>query len=204
MDVSPGDCLGRYEILGLLGRGGMGEVYKARDGRLDRVVAIKVLADPVASDADHRARSEREARAISALDHPNICAVYDIGEANGAHFIVMQHLEGETLAERLTRGSMPLTLVLRHGAEIADALDKAHRAGIVHRDLKPGNIMLTRSGAKLLDFGLAKLRGPAAPIGLSSLTRLGVPGVTAGGHDSRHRPLHGAGASRGQRRRLTL
>lgn len=179
MAVSPGDRLGRYEILSLLGRGGMGEVYKARDIRLDRLVAVKVLVAPAASRADRLARFEREARAISALDHPNICALYDVGEANGVHFIVIQYLEGQTLAERLTGGAMPLSQVIRHGTEIADALDRAHRAGIVHRDLKPANIMLTKSGAKLLDFGLAKLHDDSAPLGLSSLTRLGD--VTADG-----------------------
>jgi eukaryotic-like serine/threonine-protein kinase len=181
MPLSPGNRLGRYEILGLLGRGGMGEVYKARDSRLDRVVAVKVLAEAVAGDVDHRARFEREARAISALEHPNICAVYDVGEENGAHYIVMQYLEGQTMAERLTRGSLPLSQVIRHGTEIADALDKAHRAGIVHRDLKPGNVMLTKSGAKLLDFGLAKLHDQPGPLSLSSMTRLGVPNTTAEG-----------------------
>jgi serine/threonine protein kinase/Tol biopolymer transport system component len=177
---APGDRLGRYEVLGLIGRGGMGEVYKARDPRLNRTVAIKVLADAVAGDAEHRARFEREARAISALEHPNICAVYDIGEENGHHFIVMQYLEGETLADRLTRGPLTIAQVIRHGIEIADALDKAHRASIVHRDLKPGNIMLTKSGAKLLDFGLATLHDAPGPLGLSTLTRLGTSLTAAG------------------------
>ncbi len=181
MLLSPGDRLGRYEVLGLLGQGGMGEVYKARDSRLDRVVAIKVLLAPEANRADRLARFEREARAISALEHPNICALYDVGESGGVHFIVIQYLEGQTLAERLTRGSLPVSQVVRYGVEIADALDRAHRAGIVHRDLKPANIMLTRSGAKLLDFGLAKLHDEPAPIGLSSLTRLDALDVTADG-----------------------
>jgi Tol biopolymer transport system component len=150
----------------------MGEVYKARDTRLDRIVAVKVLADPVDGNGEWRTRFALEARAISQLDHPNICALYDIGEENGTHFLVIQYLEGETLAERLARGPLSVSEVLRMSQDIAAALDKAHRAGIVHRDLKPANIMLTRSGAKLLDFGVAKLRGPSKPLGLSTLTNL--------------------------------
>jgi hypothetical protein len=150
----------------------MGEVFKARDTRLDRTVAIKVLPADVADDADLRARFEREARAIAALDHPHICAIYDVGEADQVRFLVMQCLEGETLAARLTKGPLPLDQVCRYASEIADALDKAHRAGITHRDVKPANIMLTRTGATLLDFGLAKLRGAAAPISMSGMTRL--------------------------------
>ena len=179
MSVSPGDRLGRYEVLSLLGRGGMGEVYKARDSRLDRLVAIKVLFG-AASQPDRLIRFEREARAISALDHPNICAIYDVGEAGGVHFIVIQYLEGQTLAERLRRGPLPISQVVRYGVEIADALDRAHRVGIIHRDLKPANVMLTGSGAKLLDFGLAKQQDDT-PMGLSSLTRLGDLDVTADG-----------------------
>ncbi len=158
----------------------MGEVYKAHDGRLDRLVAIKVLL-PSANPAERLARFEREARAISALEHPNICAVYDVGETDGTHFIVFQYLEGQTLAERLKRGPLPVSQVIRHGVEIADALDRAHRVGIVHRDLKPSNVMLTKSGAKLLDFGLARLQDEPAPIGMSSLTRLGAHELTAEG-----------------------
>jgi len=150
----------------------MGEVYKARDTRLDRTVAIKVLPANVADDPDLRARFEREARAIAALDHPHICAIYDVGEADQVRFLVMQCLEGETLAARLTRGPLPLDQVCRYASEIADALDKAHRAGITHRDVKPANIMLTRTGATLLDFGLAKLRGPATAISMSGMTRM--------------------------------
>jgi serine/threonine-protein kinase len=152
----------------------MGEVYKARDTRLDRTVAIKVLPADVSQDPDMRARFEREARAIAALDHPHICALHDAGEHDGMLYLVMQHLDGETLAARLarTKGPIPLDEALKIAIEIADALDKAHRAGITHRDLKPANIMLTKAGAKLLDFGLAKLRGPAAPISLSGMTRL--------------------------------
>ena len=172
MPLARGTRLGPYEVTTLLGFGGMGEVYKARDTRLDRVVAVKVLADPVDGNGEWRTRFALEARAISRLDHPNICALYDIGEENGTHFLVIQYLDGETLADRLKRGALPVDQVLRISQEIASALDKAHRAGIVHRDLKPANIMLTKSGAKLLDFGVAKLRGPVKPLGLSTLTNL--------------------------------
>ncbi len=166
----PGTRLGPYEIDSLLGAGGMGEVYKARDTRLGRTVAVKVLPSNLASDPERRRRFEHEARAVSALNHPNICVLHDIGSirAPGAgggatiDYLVMEHLDGETLAERLRRGAMPLEQALDIGAQIADALAKAHRHGIVHRDLKPGNVMLMKSGAglqaKLLDFGLAKLR----------------------------------------------
>lgn len=174
MALSAGARLGPYEIVSPAGAGGMGEVYKARDTRLDRTVAIKVLPAGVSNDPDLRARFEREARAIAALDHPHICALHDVGEHEGTHYLVMQYLEGETLAARLARanGPLPVDLALKIAGEIADALDKAHRAGITHRDLKPANIMLTKAGAKLLDFGLAKLRGPAAPISMSGMTRL--------------------------------
>ncbi|MEI6246865.1 MAG: serine/threonine-protein kinase, partial [Acidobacteriota bacterium] len=160
MPLATGTRLGPYEILATLGAGGMGEVYRARDTRLDRTVAIKVLPADVASDPDVRARFEREARAIAALEHPHICAIYDVGEADQVRFLVMQCLEGESLATRLKRGSLPLDQLVKYAAQIADALDKAHRAGITHRDVKPANIMLTKAGAMLVDFGLAKLRGP--------------------------------------------
>jgi eukaryotic-like serine/threonine-protein kinase len=156
MSLTPGTSLGPYEIVGPLGAGGMGEVYKARDTRLDRTVAIKVLPDGFAGDGQRRQRFEREARAIAALSHPQVCALYDVGRAGETDYLVMEYLEGETLAERLQRGALPLDQVLRHAAEIAGALSAAHRVGIVHRDLKPGNVMLTKSGVKLLDFGLAK------------------------------------------------
>src|SRR5262249_37528015 len=148
--------------------------YKARDTRLDRTVAIKILPADLATDPDLRARFEREARAIAALDHPHICAIYDVGEHDDTRYLVMPHLDGETLAARLAEGKGPLPVdqALKIAIEIADALDKAHRAGITHRDLKPANIMLTKSGAKLLDFGLAKLRGPVAPISMSGMTRM--------------------------------
>jgi serine/threonine protein kinase len=134
----------------------MGEVYQARDTRLNRTVAIKILPDALAADSQFRERFDREARTISQLDHPHICALYDVGEQRGTAYLVMQYLEGETLADRLAIGAMPLDHALQVAIQIADALATAHKAGIVHRDVKPGNIMLTKAGAKLLDFGLAK------------------------------------------------
>jgi serine/threonine protein kinase len=165
-----GDRLGPYEIVGPLGAGGMGEVYKARDTRLDRTVALKVLPASVNADSQFRSRFDREARAIAALNHPHICTLHDVGHHDGVDFLVMECLEGQTLADRLAKGALPLDQALRIAIEIADALAKAHRQGIVHRDLKPGNVMLTMSGAKLLDFGLAKLRpgGQPAIAGMSS------------------------------------
>ena len=148
MSLSPGTTLGPYEIQAPLGAGGMGEVYKARDTRLDRTVAIKVLPEHVASDPDFKQRFEREAKTISSLNHPHICTLHDVGEHEGTTFLVMEYLEGDTLAARLTKGPLPTAQVLRFAAEIADALDTAHRQGITHRDLKPGNIMLTKAGAK--------------------------------------------------------
>ena len=156
MALSAGAKLGPYEILSLLGAGGMGEVYRARDTRLDRTVAVKVLASHLSSSPELKQRMEREARAISSLNHPNICTLHDIGSQDGTNYLVMEYLEGETLDARLQRGPLPLKQVLEYGMQVCDALEKAHRAGIVHRDLKPGNVMLTASGAKLLDFGLAK------------------------------------------------
>src|SRR5579863_766153 len=143
MTVNAGTKLGPYEIQSPLGAGGMGEVYRARDTRLDRVVAVKVLASHLSSSPELKQRMEREARAISSLNHPHICQLYDIGSHNGTDFLVMEFLEGETVAERLRKGALPLNEVLKVGAEVADALQVAHRAGIVHRDLKPANIMLT-------------------------------------------------------------
>ena len=160
MSLAVGTRLGPYEIVSPLGAGGMGEVYKARDTRLDREVAVKVIAAELSASSDQRQRFEREARTISKLSHPHICALFDVGEQDGRAFLVMELLEGDTLADRLATGPLPLEQTLRCGAEIADALDKAHRHGIVHRDLKPGNIMLTKSGVKLLDFGLAKAFQP--------------------------------------------
>ena len=162
MSLASGTRLGPYEILAPLGAGGMGEVYRARDTRLDRTVAVKILPSHLSSDATLRQRFEHEAKAISSLNHPHICALYDVGHQDGTHFLVMEYLEGETLAKLLEKGQLPLAQVLKYGVEIADALDKAHHSGIVHRDLKPGNIMITKSGAKLLDFGLAKAVVPLA------------------------------------------
>lgn len=180
MPLNAGSRLGPYEIVSQLGAGGMGEVYKARDSRLDRTVAIKILPSHLADNPDLKQRFEREARTISSLSHPHICVLHDIGHQDGVDYLVMEFLEGETLASRLARGPLPVDQVLRYGVEIADAVDKAHRRGIVHRDLKPGNIMLTRSGAKLLDFGLAKLRRSEPAVGLSLLPTQSAP-LTAEG-----------------------
>src|SRR5271167_3904568 len=156
MALTSGTKLGPYEIISPLGAGGMGEVYRAKDTRLDRTVAIKVLPSHLSSDPELKQRMEREAKAISALQHANICTLYDIGTQDGTNFLVMEYLEGQTLAERLAKGPLPLHQVLKIGTEIARALEKAHQHGIIHRDLKPANIMLTKAGAKLMDFGLAK------------------------------------------------
>ena len=170
MLLAPGTKLGPYEILSPLGAGGMGEVYRARDTRLDRSVAIKILPAHLSADPERKLRFEREARTISTLNHPNICSLFDVGSQNGTDFLVMECIEGESLSQRLARGALPVEQVLKIGTEIADALDKAHRSGVVHRDLKPANIMLTKSGAKLLDFGLAK---PAiAPASAVTLTNV--------------------------------
>ncbi|MGA7292523.1 MAG: protein kinase [Terriglobales bacterium] len=168
MPLTSGTKLGPYEIQSPLGAGGMGEVYRALDTRLDRIVAVKVLASHLSSSPELKQRMEREARAISSLNHPNICQLYDIGSQNGTDYLVMEFLEGETLAERLRKGVMPLNEIFKIGIAVADALSVAHRQGIVHRDLKPGNIMLTKGGAKLMDFGLAKSAGTAAAPAASS------------------------------------
>ncbi|MGH9254620.1 MAG: protein kinase domain-containing protein [Vicinamibacterales bacterium] len=183
MALASGTRLGPYQIQSPLGAGGMGEVYRARDTRLDRTVAVKVLPEHVASDPELKQRFEREAKTLAALSHPHICPVFDVGIQDGIDFLVMEYLEGETLAQRLEKGALPLDQALRLGIQIADALAAAHRVGIVHRDLKPGNIMLTKSGAKLLDFGLAKLR----PAGAMAAVSLGeAPTVSS--------PLTGAGS----------
>jgi serine/threonine protein kinase/WD40 repeat protein len=166
--LGPGTRLGPYEIVARIGAGGMGEVFKARDTRLDRSVAVKVLPSEFARNAQVKLRFEREARTISQFAHPHICTLYDIGSEDGVDYLVMEYLEGETLAERLERGPLPIDQVLRYGIEIADALERAHKAAIVHRDLKPGNVMLTRGGAKLLDFGLAKEADIEGPISSST------------------------------------
>ena len=187
MALTSGTKLGPYEIQSPLGAGGMGEVYRAKDTRLDRTVAIKVLPSHLSSDPELKQRMEREARAISALQHAHICTLYDIGTQDGTNFLVMEYLEGQTLAERLEKGALPLDQVLKIGTEIAQALEKAHQQGIIHRDLKPANIMLTKAGAKLMDFGLAKpelsiapqAAGPFTPstptMNLASLTSAASP-----------------------------
>jgi serine/threonine protein kinase len=162
--ILAGKRLGPYEILSAIGAGGMGEVYRARDTRLERTVAVKILPDHLSDRAELRERFDREARTVASLNHPHICVLHDIGQQDGTDYLVMEYLEGETLAERLKKGPLPLDQVLQYAIEISDALDKAHHKGITHRDLKPGNIMLTKSGAKLLDFGLAKLRGPQTAV----------------------------------------
>src|SRR5262245_60796192 len=158
MPLAAGTRLGPYEISAPLGAGGMGEVYRARDTRLGREVAVKVLPASLSSSPEVRARFEREARTISSLNHPHICTLHDLGREGEIDFLVMELVEGESLAERIARGALPAADVLRIGAEIADALDRAHRAGVVHRDLKPSNVMISKSGAKLMDFGLARER----------------------------------------------
>ena len=182
MTLAAGVRLGPYEIQSAIGAGGMGEVYRAIDTRLGRTVAIKVLPEGAAADPERRRRFEQEARAVSALNHPHICVLHDIGAEDGVNFLVMEHLEGQTLAERLTKGALPLDQALQYGIQIASGLARAHRHGILHRDLKPGNVMLTRDGAKLLDFGLAKLRAPgaAAAAALSALPTADAPGTAEG------------------------
>src|SRR5215467_120168 len=162
MALASGIKLGPYEIQSRLGAGGMGEVYRARDTRLDPTVAIKILASHLSSSLELKQRMEREARAISSLNHPNICQLYDIGSQDGADFLVMELLEGHTLADRLRGGALPLPEVYKIGIVVAEALAFAHGHGILHRDLKPGNIMLTQAAAKLMDFGLAKPLAPTA------------------------------------------
>jgi len=176
MPLSPGNRLGPYEIVAPLGTGGMGEVYRARDTRLGRDVAVKVLPQHLSSNAEVRARFEREAKTISSLNDPHICTLHDIGREGDTDYLVMELVEGETLADRLRRGALPAADVLRLGAQIAAALDRAHRAGIVHRDLKPGNVMLAKGGAKLMDFGLARAtgmagRGPASDAASTALAQ---------------------------------
>ena len=159
----------------------MGEVYKARDARLNRDVAIKILPATFSADPERRERFEREARAVSSLNHPNICAVYDVGSQDGVDYLVMELLDGESLAARLAHGPLPLDAALRCGIEIADALSRAHRQGIVHRDLKPANVVLTKQGAKLLDFGLAKVGAPGAPASGASMMPTIEKSLTADG-----------------------
>src|SRR5713101_2578006 len=169
MPLSAGTRLGPYEILSPIGAGGMGEVYRAKDTRLDRTVAIKVLPTHLSANTDLRARFEREAKAISALQHAHICVLHDVGKEADVDFLVMEYLEGETLASRLARKPLALEEALRIAIEVAEALDTAHRHGVIHRDLKPGNIMLSKSGAKLMDFGLAKVRAAEAAAGMTAM-----------------------------------
>jgi serine/threonine protein kinase/Tol biopolymer transport system component len=162
MALTPGTKLGPYEIQSPLGAGGMGEVYRAKDTRLDRTVAVKILPGHLSDNIEAKQRFDREARAISSLNHPNICTLHDIGHQDGIDFLVMEYLEGETLADRLRKGPLPTELVLKYGIEICEGLERAHKSGVVHRDLKPANVMLTKTGAKLMDFGLAKATLPGA------------------------------------------
>jgi serine/threonine protein kinase len=161
MALTPGTKLGPYEIVAPVGAGGMGEVYRARDTRLDRDVAVKVLPANLSSDPSLRQRLEREAKAVSKLSHPHICTLHDIGHQDGVDFLVMELVEGETLEHKLIRGPLPPEQAIRVAVQIADALAQAHKMGITHRDLKPSNVMLTKGGAKLMDFGLAKESGTA-------------------------------------------
>jgi len=181
MTLGRGTRLGPYEILSAIGAGGMGEVYRARDTRLDRTVAIKVLPGHVSGDPALHERFEREARSVAALNHPHICTLHDVGRQDGTDFIVLEYLEGETLAARLAKGPLPLDQVLAIAVQIADALNKAHRAGVIHRDLKPGNIMLTKSGAKLLDFGLAKVTQAVVAASGLSIAPTGITPITMQG-----------------------
>ena len=181
MALTSGTRLGPYQILAPLGAGGMGEVYRAHDTRLGRDVALKILPADLSSDPGRKQRFEREAMTISSLNHPHICVLYDVGHQDGIDYLVMECVEGETLAKRLEKGPLPLVQVLKFGAQIGDGLDKAHRSGVVHRDLKPGNIMLTPTGAKLLDFGLAKTASPLAEIATLTAAAAQPAPVTAQG-----------------------
>ena len=181
--LTPGMRLGVFDVEGYVGAGGMGEVYRARDTRLDRHVAIRVLSPDASTDPRGRARFAYEARAIARLSHPRICSLHEMGHQDGVDFLVMEYLEGETLAARLRKGPIPLTQALRTAVEIAEALAAAHAQGIVHRDVKPSNVMLTAGGAKLLDFGLARLLAPASALSSASGAFPGsrtAPGLIAG------------------------
>ena len=208
--LTPGTRLGPYQVLGPLGSGGMGEVYRALDTRLDRSVAIKVLAASFASDAAFQQRLHTEARAISKLSHPHICTLYDVGEHNGSTFLVMELIEGETLADRLRRlpaHTLPVDETLRLGIQIAEALAVAHRRGIIHRDLKPGNVMLAKGAgpvnAKLLDFGLAKVQAPLGPV-VSNLETTPPQALTAEGTVLGTYQYHVTRAGRGRRGGCTV
>ena len=180
MTIRTGSKLGPYEIKERIGRGGMGEVWRASDSRLDREVAIKIISDGIARDEQALARFEREARVISSMNHANICTLFDVGQEGGTHFLVMELIEGESLEHRLDRGALSTAEVLRYGVQIAEALDAAHKQGIIHRDLKPANVMVTRGGAKLLDFGLARILEQAPVVGLEMAKTRDTP-LTASG-----------------------
>ncbi|HEV2113141.1 MAG TPA: protein kinase, partial [Terriglobales bacterium] len=173
MSLAAGSKLGPYEIVSALGAGGMGEVYRARDTRLGRDVAIKVLPEQLSGNPGFQERFEREAKAISSLNHPNICTLYDVGRSGGTEYLVLELVEGESLAERLTRGPLPVEQAMAYGIQIAEALEAAHKKGVLHRDLKPGNIMVTKSGLKLLDFGLAK------PMAVANMASSAMNAMTA-------------------------
>jgi serine/threonine protein kinase len=176
-----GRTFGSYDVQALIAAGGMGEVYRALDTRLNRTVAIKTLPEHLSNDPDRRERFDREARIVSSLNHPHICTLHDVGTHDNIHYLVMEHIDGETLQQRLERGPLPLARALEYSIQIVDALDKAHRRGITHRDLKPGNVMLTTSGVKLLDFGLATRRTPAVAVAFDDLAHDGSKGLTAEG-----------------------
>ena len=181
MPIQAGSRLGPYELTAPIGAGGMGEVWRGKDTRLDRSVAVKILPAAFAEDEERRQRFEREAKAISSLNHPHICTLFDVGHEGDAHFLVMELLEGEVLADRLQKGPLPLDQVVKLGAQVAEALSAAHKQGIVHRDLKPGNVVLTKTGAKLVDFGLARTgAGLGGPSGSTELPTEMKPLTTAG------------------------
>src|SRR5437762_9927059 len=179
MALISGTRLGRYQIQSPLGSGGMGEVYRALDTRLDRIVAVKIPPSHLSEDPEAKERFDREARTISSLKHPNICTLYDVGHQNGLDYLVMEYLEGETLASRLHKGALAPDQVLKYGIEICEGLEMAHRTGVVHRDLKPGNIMLTRTGVKLMDFGLAKSLSASASSAASLTLTLSSPAANS-------------------------
>ena len=199
MPIITGQRLGPYEIFSSVGAGGMGEVYRAKDTRLERIVAIKILPDHLADRAELRGRFEREAKTISSLNHPHICTLYDVGHQDGTDYLVMEYLEGETLAARLVKGPLPLDQVLKYAIEIADALDKAHRKGITHRDLKPSNIMLTKSGAEVARFRI----GEAETGDCAGHSGFAASDDEERNHRRRNDPgdvaIHGTRASRSQR-----
>src|SRR3984893_5881323 len=178
MALTSGTKLGPFEIQAPLGAGGMGEVYRARDTRLDRTVAVKILPSHMSENPEAKQRFDRWARAISSLNHSSICTLYDVGHQGGVDYLVMEFLEGETLADRLRKGPLTAEQLLKYAIEICQGLEKAHKTGVIHRDLKPGNIMLTKAGAKLMDFGLAKAI-PSQEIPVSGLS-MTLSGPSAG------------------------